>query len=545
MATISVTPQGQIYLCKTPLVSDYKHQLTFSNLQAQLSYFNSKIEKTFDNYTYIKHDNLIKVGENIDNIINCNYLFYKNTGFTNKYYFCFITNMEYINENCTAIYFTTDVFQTWQFQINYHPCFVEREHVNDDTIGAHTVEENLNVGEVIEESETTDSSYTNEYGYYIGIMSGYTPTDGQSSGGKNYDGISILNNVVSGLDLFLFKITDRPSIFNVLFFLARTNDDGKINDIGNMFIIPNASINEARLSLHTFPYEYGGVQIGTCTYYTIPPASDDVVFNPTTFNTTITKRHSFTGFTPKNNKCFVYPYNYLYVSNNQGSDNIFKYEDFSTNNCVFENQLAVSIGISGRIVPKNYRNKLYDYDESITLGKYPTCGWSGDAFTNWLTANAVNIPSQIVGSVIGSVTQIATGNVIGGLTNIAGTIASTIGEFHKANLLPNIKGGQTQGDISFSANSMGFTFREMREKTEFLQVIDNYFSMFGYKVNILKTPNIMGRNNWNYVKTTNANFTGNIPQSDILQINKMFNDGVTFWHNPNNMYNYSSNNSIV
>ena len=545
MATISVTPQGQIYLCKTPLVSDYKHQLTFSNLQAQLSYFNSKIEKTFDNYTYIKHDNLIKVGENIDNIINCNYLFYKNTGFTNKYYFCFITNMEYINENCTAIYFTTDVFQTWQFQINYHPCFVEREHVNDDTIGAHTVEENLNVGEVIEESETTDSSYTNEYGYYIGIMSGYTPTDGQSSGGKNYDGISILNNVVSGLDLFLFKITDRPSIFNVLFFLARTNDDGKINDIGNMFIIPNASINEARLSLHTFPYEYGGVQIGTCTYYTIPPASDDVVFNPTTFNTTITKRHSFTGFTPKNNKCFVYPYNYLYVSNNQGSDNIFKYEDFSTNNCVFENQLAVSIGISGRIVPKNYRNKLYDYDESITLGKYPTCGWSGDAFTNWLTANAVNIPSQIVGSVIGSVTQIATGNVIGGLTNIAGTIASTIGEFHKANLLPNIKGGQTQGDISFSANSMGFTFREMRAKTEFLQVIDNYFSMFGYKVNILKTPNIMGRNNWNYVKTTNANFTGNIPQSDILQINKMFNDGVTFWHNPNNMYNYSSNNSIV
>ena len=373
MATISVTPQGQIYLCKTPLVSDYKHQLTFSNLQAQLSYFNSKIEKTFDNYTYIKHDNMIKVGENIDNIINCNYLFYKNTGFTNKYYFCFVTNMEYINENCTAIYFTTDVFQTWQFDINYHPCFVEREHVNDDTIGAHTVEENLNVGEVIEESETIDSSYTNEYGYFIGIMSGYTPKDGQSSGGKNYDGISVLNNVVSGLDLFLFKITDRASIFNVLFFLARTNDDGKINDIGNMFIIPNASINEARLSLHTFPYEYEGTQLGTCTYYTIPPASDDVVFNPTTFNTTITKRHSFSSYVPRNNKCFVYPYNYLYVSNNQGSDNIFKYEDFSSNNCVFENQLAISIGISGRIVPKNYRGKSYDYDESLTLGKYPTC----------------------------------------------------------------------------------------------------------------------------------------------------------------------------
>lgn len=373
MANISVTPQGQIYLCKTPLVSDYKHQLTFSNLQAQLSYFNSKIEKTFDNYTYIKHDNMIKVGENIDNIINCNYLFYKNTGFTNKYYFCFITNMEYINENCTAIYFTTDVFQTWQFDINYHPCFVEREHVNDDTIGAHTVEENLSVGEVIEESETIDSSYTNEYGYWIGILSGYTP-DQSITGGKNYAGISIINNVISGLDLFLFKITDKSDLLNVMLFIYRTNQDGKIADIDSMYMIPNACINETLLT-----HEYCYVDMGNSVtlrcnfYYVSSGGEDDIILNPTTFNTTIAKRHSFTNFTPKNNKCFVYPYNYLYVSNNQGSDNIFKYEDFTSNNCVFENQLAVTIGISGRIVPKNYRGKSYDYDESITLGKYPTC----------------------------------------------------------------------------------------------------------------------------------------------------------------------------
>ena len=51
---ISITPQGEIYLCKTPLENDYKHQLTFSNANAQMTYFNSKIEKTLDNYTYIK-----------------------------------------------------------------------------------------------------------------------------------------------------------------------------------------------------------------------------------------------------------------------------------------------------------------------------------------------------------------------------------------------------------------------------------------------------------------------------------------------------------
>ena len=55
---ISVTPQGSIYLCKAPLINDYKNQLTFSNLTSQINYFNTRILKTFDNYTYIKKDNI-------------------------------------------------------------------------------------------------------------------------------------------------------------------------------------------------------------------------------------------------------------------------------------------------------------------------------------------------------------------------------------------------------------------------------------------------------------------------------------------------------
>lgn len=152
MANITITPQGVVNLCKTPLESDYKNQLTFANATAQLTYFNSTIQKTYDNYTYIKKDNVIQVGENIDAIINCNYLFYKNTGFTTKYYYCFITNMEYINENCTRITFETDCFQTWQFDIVYKQSFIEREHVSDDTIGLHTVPENVETGEYITNS---------------------------------------------------------------------------------------------------------------------------------------------------------------------------------------------------------------------------------------------------------------------------------------------------------------------------------------------------------------------------------------------------------
>ena len=155
---MTVNPQGLLYLCKTPLESDYKNQLTFANANAQLTYFNSTIQYTFDNYTYVKKDNAVLVGKNIDDIINCNYLFYQNKGFTTKYYFCFITNMEYVNENCTRIIFETDCYQTWQFDIVLKNTFIEREHVSDDSVGANTVPENLETGEYICNSHYKDST---------------------------------------------------------------------------------------------------------------------------------------------------------------------------------------------------------------------------------------------------------------------------------------------------------------------------------------------------------------------------------------------------
>ena len=543
------TLKSEIILCKgIRLDKEYVNVLSYTENQ-MLTLCRSSAHKvaSANDYSFIRTTGNIFTNFTYSQCLQANYIAFQNKDYSNKWFFAFIDEVIYNGEANTEIRYTVDSWATWYDKWSVKKCFIERQHELIDTIGSNLVEENLNIGDVIEEQETTDSSYTNEYGYWIGIYSGYTPTDGQSSGGKNYDGVSVVNNVYSGLDLFLFKITSRANIFNILYFIARTNDDGKIADIDNMFIIPNACINESRITQHTFPYVYNGVQLGTCTYYTLPPSNDDVVFKPVTFNTTINKRTSFSGITPKNKKCFTYPYNYLYVTNNQGSDNIYKYEDFSGNNCVFENQLAVSVGISGRIVPKNYKGKSKDYDESLTLGKYPTCGWSGDAYINWLTANAVNIPSQIVGNVIGSVTQFAMGNVIGGITSIASTVANSIGQFYQAKLLPNIKGGNAVGDISFSANSMGFTFREMRSKNQFMQIIDDYFTRYGYAIKKLDTPHLTGRRYWNYIEIGSSESIGygDVPSKFMEDINGACRRGVTIWHNHDNIGDFSLNNSIV
>lgn len=89
----------------------------------------------------------------------------------------------------------------------------------------------------------------------------------------------------------------------------------------------------------------------------------------------------------------------------------------------------------------------------------------------------------------------------------------------------------------------GFSFYKMSIKQEYAKIIDDFFSMFGYKVNEVKIPNVTGRQNWNYVKTIDANILGDIPQEDMQKLKDIFNSGVTFWHNPNTFLDYSQSNN--
>ena len=85
----------------------------------------------------------------------------------------------------------------------------------------------------------------------------------------------------------------------------------------------------------------------------------------------------------------------------------------------------------------------------------------------------------------------------------------------------------------------------MSIKAQQAQMIDDYFSMYGYRTDRLKLPNITGRTNWNFVKTQICNVIGNIPQADIEQVKQIMNSGITFWHNPATYLDYSQNNTIV
>ena len=288
---MAISPQTNIRLIKTPFEIDNKNQLTFISENAQKTYFLSLPYIEEENCTYQRKDNVIRFPALVDDILEYNYVMYQNEAYSNKWFYAFITKMTYLNNNCTEIAIETDVFQTWQFDIIYKQSFVEREHVNDDTIGLHTIDENLNVGDVIEEVEIEDEAYGNEI-YWIGIETDWEIENNSTSGGNQHSGINVYNNIVSGSRLYLFKIIDETSFIDIVLFLLRTNGDKHIEDIHNLYIIPDIAINEAILTQITAYVASGGESF---TFYKLPYST-----SIKKVNTTIPKLYSFTNFTPKN-----------------------------------------------------------------------------------------------------------------------------------------------------------------------------------------------------------------------------------------------------
>ncbi|MCI9128673.1 MAG: peptidoglycan DD-metalloendopeptidase family protein [Eubacterium sp.] len=142
-----VYPHTNLKLLNVPLTPDYKYTLDFTNAIEQTTYFISKTVRSNFEFNYQRKDDIISIDCEIDKLYNCNYVMYQNSNFSDKWFYAFITDMKYINEQVTHIKIDTDVFQTWLFDFKINPSFVVREHVINDKIGMHTLPENLSCGE--------------------------------------------------------------------------------------------------------------------------------------------------------------------------------------------------------------------------------------------------------------------------------------------------------------------------------------------------------------------------------------------------------------
>lgn len=513
--------------------NDYKHILYFSSKEEQTAYFNSKAGLTETGLTFQRKDGIIRYPHHIDDIYTYNYVVYRNPSYTDKYYYAFITDMQYINDGMTEIHIETDVMQTFMLNDEYflQPCFVEREHCIDDTRGNNLVDEGLGTGEYICNLQTS-LGYADPLVIVVGVTE---DKDGNTLNGQVYNGI------YSGIKYNCFN-NDSGGMTDLGTFISEYGE-GKADAIICMFLAPqklvDSYVSNREILSSSLPYrEY-------------------IQTDNTGLNDKFTPNfEAISGHTVRNNKLNTYPYRYLYVSNNNGGDVVYHYENWiapHNSKPAFEIQGCLTPGCSIRLVPWFYKNTDRLDTEGLNLGKFPTLNWTSDYYTNWLTQNAVNIGVSSVSSLatIGAgigLSMTGAGALAGG-SMIAGgvtSLANTLGDMYKADIIPNqAKGNLNAGDVITASKHNDFIMYDMCIKPEMAEIIDSYFDMYGYKTMKYKLPYIAHRKKYWYTKTINCDVTGTIPNDELQKIKNCFDFGVTFWRRETDMGNYYGDNGIV
>lgn len=667
-----IAPQTDVYLLNTVLENDGVNTLTWSSETRQRNYFISCRVFTLTDFLYQRQDSAIKVEIPVDSLYGTvNYMMYRNTAYTSKWFYAFIDRLEYVNDNTTLIYIRTDEFQTWQFDLVYRTSYVVREHTNDDTIGANRLDEGLGLGNYV--CEKKDTMWNRNALPRIAMLgplnvntvAGVTVTgsmlQSNPTGWLNIDYVKFYNN--TGYNSYAcVRITSRGTAeeprLDVELASFNTEADARTYDFSLATNVRNdVEPSSAGLTFNSIPtlkHQYNcaivisavqtGGTITTESYasymshnimgynfqsgalnlavvqgwldklnaeslsddvgalYLIPPSdcgnpetrSNGIVSKQTK---TFTLTRTLDGYTPKNKKLLCYPYTIVKIHNASDGRRVLAPELFYTyGSCGFEFWSSFQPGCTVIGVPLNYAGVAESLEYALNSAKYPLSAARYNGFQNWLGIHATERNLGIASSVanlamsalpfmVGGVgtenpmyigdsrsswlgsTLAREGNKYGmrgrsstyidtartvsrydatkGLLGSAFSLAQTLAEDNARQKERFQTIGSIDNNNLNAVNDINIYLEQQTITYDYAKRIDDYFSMYGYKTNMLKVPNITGRRNWNYVQLASANVTGAIPNDSMDNIRAMLLQGVTFWHNPSTYLDYTQNNDII
>ena len=505
-------PTGSVKFITLPVMLNDENQLTFDDFNHQFLFFNSHVEEEIERVNFVRENKgkgIIKVNGIYTDYLNYNYMMFQNTSFNSKWFFCYIHSVKYINENVTEIEFSLDLWQTFQFQIRILPCYIDRGHTATDNLFQNTVPEGLETGEYIYGTEQNVDM--DELGYIIGL-SDYS---GSHLGG-------IFGNIYSGVAYRYYSSGKALSEF-----IKEVNDKGKADAITTIYTVPKFVM----VACVDGEYLVGNVTTGEKdVHYTLPIRDID-------------------GYIPKNKKLYCYPYNFITVSNNKGNKANYRLEMFrnarnpSENTYHFKLQGSITANSTCALIPQDYKNIKNNLDEKITLDGYPLCSWNNDIYANWLAQNQNTLKATKNCAIVDGVQSLINKN-IGGVVGTFEKIYQQNASIQDKATLPNhAEGNINDGNFNVANKLQHFTIRHCVITKEYAEKIDDFFTMYGYKINKVEIPNIKSRKNHNYIKTIGCHITGVDQEIYAKAIEQMFDNGITFWHNTQNFGNYNVDNS--
>ena len=539
------TPSTNLRLLSVPLESDYSNTLWFPNVEAQTAYFTDKIVKTFDDFNYIKKNNTIVVAEEIDKLYNCNYIMYKNTNFSTRWFYAFIDHMEWASNSSTRLYVSTDVIQTWFFDITYYQSYVDRCHSSTDIAGDNIVPEDFTTGDA--------------GGYQVAGDYDVTPDGIAVFATSTYSGESKTGSVNSGIYSGAQNLVD----FHI--------DNPGVGTILDSYVTNGTAT--AVIRLQQYPYS-------------LKNAPHSITFSkaPT----------SISGYTPTNKKLLSAAFVTCFMS---------MYGQECKFSPAFISDSDVSIKISADLTSGTISSFVENYNSSdlSTIAMFaviPESGWAYNQYKNeynlhstsnalyqrrmsaqrtadYFSAgtNAVSSALNTVGAGLRAAVSLVNPSgipALGGVravSNIGSTISGVGDTYQNFTALASYEGGydnisQDLANIneSYNAPATGssaasngyiatgktkFTYGYKVPPLDLVKRCDKFLSVYGYKQSEYCTINLHARANWTYIRTLGLNASGNFPDDDMKIIKQVFDKGVFFWSYTAQFGNFDQSNPIV
>ena len=568
-------PSGIFRIGQVPFDDSYKHTMWFDSASAQNNFMSGRMWSNFteNDYTYIRHNNSVKVPVNREQIYNANYCMFQNRNYGNKWFYAFVVSVNYINENTSEIVMELDVMQTWLFDWTRARCFVEREHVSNDAIGAHTNPEpdmplryytmdrkeiRFTDMTIIVQRSATDQPIAGSWLF---------PNEPASKGVNG----GIYGGVFNGCQYWAADVLSEQATHVVTKYFARMQEAGAGDAIANVYMVPKRFMR-------------GGS--GTNTGQALEDSSSPMPNGTAVSNS---RPSTLNGYTPKNNKMFCYPYCFCRISDNNGATSDLLYEMWSDSMTI---RYEGTMEPSGECFayPLDYQGVSKNYNAGINFSCAVQCSWPYSAYKNWASQNTlsnaltfgINAAMMVMPAAKGVGTAAkslgagarwlakrggqanadrvaaatartaarrgasAASEGAGGLSMAAGAygMANQVGEWDRMSRQPDTVRGSASGNGIYSGGMLGFNIEQVAVTYEYAQIADEFMSMYGYQVDLVKVPNFHSRQSWNYVKTSNACMRGAIPSDDIAAINSILDSGITFWHTAA-VGDYSADNSII
>lgn len=484
-----------------PFDENYNDTILVKNKQERNKIINTYEHKQINNVQYIRREQRIKVNMPLADAILYNYAYYISDGVET---FAFVTNWEYISPEVSTAILKIDALQTYYYDINIISGFIEREHSETDGIGDNIIAENLETGEYI-----INHDYGNVFDgrYQIVVLSTV------SADGQNIAGTMIDNKIYSGAIPLTY---DEEAVEEVAQLLINLADKGKADGVLQIYMRPKETYIATMFSI----------------------------------------KDNIDGYVPKNKKLFTYPYNMLYATNMQGMATTYKWEFFKNkNNAEFEMKAESTATCKARLTPLNYKGSKINFDEQIIATIGTQCQYTTDTFKNWLAQSRIDLllggVSAIENTVTGIGTAVLGANTNTGVSGSGGQYAifdyarQTMSQMYKQAIQPPQAKGQQQETLGIIDNTQGFTVMNKTITSQYAQIIDQYFTRFGYATNSTKTPNLHSRKNHNYIRAKQVIIKGQLPKAYQKEIQRALERGITIWHDKDNFGNYEADNSIV